>query len=437
MLLEIFMNVSEAVMYLFLVNSLIPAKAKKTSLLKSITFLIYMTATMCFLTILEMNDSYFYCIILAAMIFLYTLIRNNKVSQFKRLAVATLGAYLTYFSLSVTFTIVYHIETEIVISDLSSTLLTVAIARVIFLLIAGYIIHLFKNRVEGFKFTQKQLLLGSMLFFVYTIISNLMIDIAMELFGGYTVRVDQILIVVGVVPAVSLIFFYKCMRSNYLESLSLFESQKNEFDKKALSDFTENIQQITKLKNDVLEVMTPFAQSINEYEYEDARQMLEEYLGALDVCLNNLNLHLNSKVEAAINMKIEECRLKNIFVKHRIKYDKDNPTIFTNTELLSIVINLFDISMTECDNKRDYSSLYFILDTRDTGLVLQTEYYYKEKGVLDNPAIDFLPEVLLRQSLSRLGGYSTSVRHKEKMRRKIMLPYAGKAYILEGANSPH
>lgn len=111
--------------------------------------------------------------------------------------------------------------------------------------------------------------------------------------------------------------------------------------------------------------------------------------------------------------------------------------MFSNAELLSIVTNLFDISMTECDNTRDNSSLYFNLDTRDTGLLLQMEYCVKEgQEMFRDPSINFLPELLLKQSLSRFGGYSTTIRQGERVRRKVMLPYAGKAYILKDANTP-
>lgn len=438
--LEIFMNVTEALVHLFLINSLIPAKNNQHKGVKSLFFIVYVTIMYCIMTYFDLNFELGITIIVALALFLYTCIRNNKGSIIKRVFVSLLSLFLIDFSISIAFFTISNIlkifSIQVIgIWETIRLLLIVAVSRVSYLLMAKLILYIYKNKPKNFFISKKYMVSICMIITVYSLSIELFFTYFWEFreFGEATVN---LMLIFGCAFGVTFLLLYFIIKNHYMDAIKALEMQKTAFDNTRLANFTDEIEKFVRLKNEIIDLTTPAVQLVNNYEYEEARQMIQDILNTLDENMDGIDYHCDSQIEAVIKLKIEECKFYNISVIKAIKNNKTYTSIFTNVELLSVITNLFDISIRECDNFGDKNSLYFAFDTRETGVLLETEYQYNENfRINESTMIDFLPEKLLKLSLNKLGGYTTVKKIDGRIKRKVFLPYAGKAYYLRGANS--
>lgn len=440
MLLEIFMNVTEALVHLFFINALIPAKNKKFAFLQSTGFVVTLTIAYCFLTYFDMNFTLALKIILVSILFIYSTVRNRKFNLWGRLVISFLSLFMIYFSVSIGYQIVYYMYqlTIFEIIHQESTfelLLIVAASRITYLTMAKLVTIFYSKRPKEPEIKQKHMIIATIICGVYTLAFYFLVTYLDTPDCNQSFAIGMIFLV-GVILFISLLFYNYIMKNNYIDSLRKLEDQKNVFDNRKLISYTDDIKTLTNLKQEIMELLTPFVQVLNNFEYEEARRMLEDYLAVLDLSTKGIDGHFDDQIKTAINLKVEECRQQNIDVALTVKSDKTQPAIFNNVELVSIITNLFDISIVECNNSGDCGSLYFAFESRETGIYLETGYQLKESiTITKSNIIDFLPETLLKISLSKLGGYSTRTDKNGRITRKILLPYVGKAYYLRGANS--
>lgn len=441
MLLEIFMNVTEALVHLFLLNSLIPAKNKKYRGAKSFFFITYVTAMYCIMTYLDLNFQVGINVVIALEFFIYISIRNNEVRLIKRIAVSLLSLYIIDLSVSVSFFLVPYMLDILSIQGTEiwenfSLLCVVLLSRLFYLLIAKVVLVINKNRPRKLFLERKYIASVCVILLMYLLSAEIFYAIVGEA-ENFSYTSAKLLLVIGIILGVTLIIVYAIIKNQYSDAMRALEIQKTAYDNRSLIEFTADVNKYKQLKSEIIDLMTPAVQLVNDFEYEEVRQMIQDIICELDESVYNTDYHLDDQVEAAIALKTEECKEKNIYVNKLIKTEYMKPAIFTNIELVSIITNIFDISMSECDsNGCDENSLFFTFDMREAGVLIQMEYKYIENNqVNDNPMISFLPEKLLKISLNKFGGYMINKKNDGRMKRKVFLPYVGKAYYLRGSSS--
>lgn len=324
---------------------------------------------------------------------------------------------------------------KILIGVLLALFITVAVSRISYLVLASIIIYVRKRKISNIGITQKHLAIACFIFALYLYTYEGLYPVFRQVTGSDETAID-IMLVLCITTTVMLILFYFVLKNKHLSSLLMLENQKKEYDEKKTVEFSTKVEKLNQLKNEMIELLTPVVQVVNDFEYEGARRLIEEYFEEIRNNTANVNLALDNDVEATINLKIEEAKNRNICIESTISVDKKLPSIFNNDELIFVIANLFDISMLECDNISDSGSLNFSYYTGDSGIFLETEYKNKPLNeLLSCSNIESLAQRFLEDTLSRLGGYSTAYNDEGRTKRKVVLPYVGKSYFLKGAGS--
>jgi len=435
--MELIFNLSESILHIIFINNLIVSSTnKKKSIIKSVTSILALTSMFSLLTFLNIDNTIYHCLSLIILLYAYTYIRNINCSIDKRSFVSITSVSLIYFSGTIAFGIcdvLFSINRyNIIINDnIFDTITLVIIMRLSYVFLAIFVIYFYKNKLKNIELKNKYKYIILLSFLIYSLSYEFLLGI-LPRYNIPTEKILALLLFSGILIFVIFILFYFILKSNKLSATIKLQQQKEKYDTKDITNFYKEILEINKIREEIIVLLTPFAEVLNDFEYGGARQLFEDFFSKLDI-YSDINYKLEDTIDVVISLKTELCKKKNITLLKRIKSDKKIPSIFNTFELVSILSTLFDMTIQECE--KIGSSICFTYNTQESGIFLIMEYESNDGYKKEPKNVDSILDLILEKELSDIGGYSVYSKNDNKIRHTVILPYVGKSYYLKGSKT--
>lgn len=441
--LELIMNVTESALYVYLVNSLVPAKDKKKGRICTALFLVISTLLLSLQTYLNLNYIFWITSLLLVKLYIYTSIRNYNLHFKSKLTVTLLASSFTPISTTLAFasiSIFLNIPSTDIFKNQRLVIAAFLIGRTVYLILSVTAVRLYKNHLKNVLISKNKLLSSSVIIatYAYTIDFSLTFFLNGTFAKGESI-VYQIIFFFGAILIISLFVFYRALIGDQAKSSQILytslQDLKMQYDNRERIDFESNIQMLSKLKDEMLSSVTPVVQFVTNCKFNEARILMEEFLQDLDQDLPHMVLVPEHVASHIISLKELQCKKEGISFSCTKHLDRELEHIFQKSQLESLIINLIDLAMMQCDKDDSNCTIHLIMQTKQASLILEMHYKEKEEKILPQSRYcDTIIETILESTLSSMAGFQKRDVQDGMVSHRVVLPYAGRSYVWNADN---
>lgn len=433
-MIDFLFNLSEASLHIIFINFFILFYNKKTSIIITNISIFFLASIFQVMTNFNIEFTVYHCLVVIVFLFFYSYIRNKKKNKIKCLAFSLLSTALISFSLTISILFcqyLFDISTFNILSHISINIsvMVVLISRLLYFILGCVIFWFYKTHLQNIVITQKHMLIGITAIFGYSVSYEILLNIFLK-YNKNTETVFILFLVIGIMMSFFSVFFYFVLKSNKLRAMIELQQQKEQYDTKDIISFYQQALELNRLRDEIITLLIPFVETLNAFEYGEARQFLYEFYTRMDFS-SGANYKLDDNVDVVIAMKTEECKKKGIIIDTHIKSNVKIKSVFNTFELVTILSTMFDIAIQECEKSN--SSLDFIYNTQQTAIFLMMTYKLSDDET-SLQKVESIFNLILEKELKDVGGYSIYSKKDNTMCHTVMIPYVGKSYYLKGSS---